>query len=130
MWFRQVSKFLWAKIIQLQLNQHVQEHNDHRIRYQKQSNLPSGSSADQFYRYPNKWDGVHCLIPVPVEDVDLLISRYVPDNLFVFCDPRVHHAATSSLDMVEIPLLTPKDGWAIFSTIIPVVEDLLTLDAE
>jgi hypothetical protein len=122
--FRQVSKFLWAKIVQLQLNKHVNEHRDHTIRSQN-INLPSGGSPYSFYRFPNQWEGSCCLIEIPQEDIDVLVSRYVPSDLFVFCDQRVHNAATVAMETIEVTDLTPKHGWNIFCEILPVIEELL-----
>jgi hypothetical protein len=64
------------------------------------------------------------MIPIPPEDIALLVQKYVPEDIFQFCAPDVHHAATSALYQLGNPKLEPTNAWNIFAQVLP-----LTLDA-
>ncbi|KAG8820853.1 hypothetical protein FRB91_006307 [Serendipita sp. 411] len=116
-----VGKFVWAKIVQTKLDQAVEEHSNHKIRKQKERNLPSGNCPKKFYMYPEEYGGTNWLIHIPEDDINLLVAKYVPEDLFFFCDNIIHHAATAALVEIGAPTLTPQNGWEIFSTILPIV---------
>jgi hypothetical protein len=117
---------VWAKIVQIQLDQQAALQAQHKIRSQPQRYLPSGDTSDQFYRFPEKFGGEPCLIKIPAEDIELLVATYVPTNLFVFCDQAVHDAATIALANEGLLPLTPQNGWAVFSQLLPIVTALLS----
>jgi hypothetical protein len=121
-WSRSVARFLWAKIVQNRLNEHERTHANHRIRKQRGRLLPTGGRPSQFYDNPEQWGGSPCLIPIPKEDIARLVAQYVPHNLFVFCDPAIHNAATDVLSNLGNPQLGPENGWDIFAHMVPLVK--------
>ncbi|CAG8511907.1 3469_t:CDS:2 [Acaulospora colombiana] len=121
-----VARFIWAKVVQNVLDRYAEEQANHKIRYQEESNLPTGGRPEQFYKHPERWAGVPCLIPVTPEVIADLVQQYVPENIFHFCPPDMHHAATSALLQLGNPTLMSDNAWDVFEAILPVVEGRLS----
>ncbi|PVG01305.1 hypothetical protein CPB86DRAFT_676292, partial [Serendipita vermifera] len=116
-----IACFIWAKVVQNLLDHYARGHEDHMIRYQAERNLPSGGQPGQFYRHPERWGGTQCLIPIPAEDIDMMVQQYVPDNIFHFCLPEIHTMATSALFWLGNLVLEKTNAWAIFMQVLSIV---------
>lgn len=119
---RGLARFIWGHVVQQKLNQHKEEHATHKIRTQKKRLLPSGGQPIQFYTNPEQYNGMDCLIAIPPEDIQLLVSEFIPDNLFYFCSEPLHNLATQALSQLGDPQLTVQTAWAIFSQLLPIVK--------
>jgi hypothetical protein len=120
--YRGLARYIWGKIVQLRLDQYKAEHADHKIRKQNNRLLPSGGRPRQFYENPERYNGMNSLIAIPSEDIQSLISQFVPADLFYFCSPTLHEAATDALFQLGNPELTVHSGWAVFSQVLPMVQ--------
>jgi hypothetical protein len=109
-------------VVQDALDQHKKFHaENHKIRSQAKRLLPSGGRAGQFYDHPEQYGGVQCLIPVPPEDIALLIETYVPHNIFHFCSDELHHATTGALVQLGNPPVKQETAWSIFAQVLAMV---------
>jgi hypothetical protein len=67
---------------------------------------------------------VQCLIPVPSEDIALLIETYVPHNLFHFCSDELHYATVDALVQLGNPPVTQETAWSIFAQVLAIVQPM------
>ncbi|KAJ7439477.1 hypothetical protein FB451DRAFT_1301899 [Mycena latifolia] len=113
-----VALWLWAKIVQLRLDNIKRENARHHVRYQRGKLLPTGGRIGEFYSHPEKWGGRDQLVPVDIAVVDRLIEQYTPPDLFQFgTDEMVAlcedlYKAVGSLDVSSV------NGWAVFTAMI------------
>jgi hypothetical protein len=61
------------------------------------------------------------LIPIPRDDIALLVQEYVPEAVFRFCSPEVQHAAIAALSEIGNPKVTVENAWMVFTAILPIV---------
>ncbi|KAF5309482.1 hypothetical protein D9619_012432 [Psilocybe cf. subviscida] len=74
--FMRISFWLWGRIVQLRLDEYLIEQNNHRVRYQKKSLLPSGGRRIDFYNHPEDYGGTNHLIKVDLGEIDALLAKY------------------------------------------------------
>ncbi|KII90163.1 hypothetical protein PLICRDRAFT_53263 [Plicaturopsis crispa FD-325 SS-3] len=113
--------WIWSQIVQLRLDLFVRERNAHKIRKQKNTYLPSGGSANDFYDFPGRWGGTDMLIPVDETEIDLLLAQHLPPRLFQFASEEGHALAELTFQKIGRPPLTVLTGWNVFRTMISAV---------
>ncbi|KAF5315640.1 hypothetical protein D9611_004975 [Ephemerocybe angulata] len=79
-----LARWLWAKIVQKQLDELLLEHQVHRVRYQAKILLPSGTRRIDMYSSPEDYGGMDKLIKIPAEDIDRLLAQWEDQSLFRF----------------------------------------------
>jgi hypothetical protein len=78
---RDLAAWIWGRVVQQRLDQHVYETNTHRIRKQKHTHLPSGGSRNDFYDFPEQYGMQNLLIQVEETDIDRLLDEHQPSTL-------------------------------------------------
>ncbi|KZT50872.1 hypothetical protein CALCODRAFT_423369, partial [Calocera cornea HHB12733] len=110
-----VSRWLWARLVQQELDKYVSERNACRIRRQRRVHLPTGDSPDEFWFHPEEWDMEDCLIAVPPEYTDQLIAEFSPQGLFQFVSDEMELACAELYVAVGSPKMSLLNIWEIYT---------------
>ncbi|KAJ7194165.1 hypothetical protein GGX14DRAFT_576656 [Mycena pura] len=114
-----VSIFVWAKAVQFCLDRHMEEHNRHRIRKQKNSCLPTGGRPIDFYQRPHEFGGRKQLIPVDMAVVDRLIKEHTPDDLEQMASTtEMEEVCQLAFKAIGAPEVSARNGWDVFRAMI------------
>lgn len=70
------------------------------------------------YTAPEKYGCTSQLIPIPSEDIDILIEEHVPDDLLSVLGKDVEDFCKGLWVGIGAPKLTAKHGWAIFADLL------------
>ncbi|PPR05257.1 hypothetical protein CVT24_008283 [Panaeolus cyanescens] len=109
-----LGQWLWAKIVQKQLDQLLIENQYHRVRGQLKTLLPSDARHIDIYTMPEDYGAQDQKIPIPSEDVDKLLAEYDDSSLFQFVSPELDILFTDLYSSIDTPALSPSVGWSIF----------------
>ena len=115
---RGVALWLWAKIVQLRLDNIKRENSRHHVRFQKNRLLPTGGTHGNFYRHPERWGGRDQLVPVDLTVVDSLIEKHMPPRLFQFGTDEMVALCESLYAGIGSPEVSAVNGWAVFTAMI------------
>ncbi|KAK7684325.1 hypothetical protein QCA50_012649 [Cerrena zonata] len=109
-------QWLWPPIVQTELDRFMQLWNNHRVRKQRKSHLPSGAPPDDVFARPQDYGGALYSTPVPQETLDALrqnisVSR---SEAFRWVDDTFCHAAEHVYCSIGSPYRDTANGWRIF----------------
>ncbi|KAJ7139311.1 hypothetical protein C8R44DRAFT_606323 [Mycena epipterygia] len=115
--------WIFVPLLQAQLDEFRLWWNHHRIRTQKDKNMPSGHVPYDALEHPQNYGGLACRIPVPQGAVDDLRKMLVED-----VDPRDAHLswftgefddlASRIYDKVGQPVLSLDTKWDVFQAML------------
>ncbi|KAJ7091599.1 hypothetical protein C8R44DRAFT_835770 [Mycena epipterygia] len=71
--------WLWPKIVQVSLDDFVEYWNNHKIRTQRNKQLPSGFSPNYIYDFPDKFGLTYFGVPAP-QDLVYALRENIPKN--------------------------------------------------
>ncbi|KZT47796.1 hypothetical protein CALCODRAFT_513588 [Calocera cornea HHB12733] len=108
------ARWVWARTVQLKLDQYMFEKNNMKIRQQKRSHLPCGHSPDQMWFHPHEYNLDNCLVPVPDYILDQLIELYTPVGLFEFVPPHVGEFLEGVYSRFGRPILNIHSAWNVY----------------
>ena len=121
---RDLAAWIWGRVVQQRLDQHVYETNAHRIRKQKNTHLPSGGSRNDFYDFPEQYGMQNLLIPVDEADIDHLLDKHRPPTLFQFASDQGEIVAEELYVRLGKPQLDVSSAWTIFRHMLDIIADL------
>lgn len=122
---RVLARWIWAQAVQKRLDEHVQQHNNHRIRLQKTS-LPSGVRPVDAYEHPENYGGwrprTELLNPALTQE---LVDRYVSKDLFQFGTAAEVAVMEGVYLAIGRPPIHVNNAWAIFAMMVNQVEFMM-----
>ncbi|KZT52241.1 hypothetical protein CALCODRAFT_531664 [Calocera cornea HHB12733] len=110
-----VARWLWARLVQKELDKYVVERNSARIRRQARVHLPTGDSPDEFWYHPEYWNMEQCLIPIPNDFIEELIRESTPPGLFQFVSDDMEVVCKELYGLVGCPALTLHNTWEVYT---------------
>jgi len=121
---RELAKWLWSTLIQLDLNKLKEQFNAHRVRYDHKKFLPSGISPMEAMARHQEFGATDCLVPVNIELIQHLKEALGGEELLRFVDTEFAAHCESVYDSLGSPLVTFVNAWEVFSEMLPhVFED-------
>ncbi|KAG8894760.1 hypothetical protein FRB99_001007 [Tulasnella sp. 403] len=120
-----VARWLWAIVIQKELEKLRVHFNDRRTRYQKKKAGPSGVAPSIAYALPGRFGGQQCLIPVDIPFVKQMMEELGGEDLIRFVPASYEEKATTALASLGLTTeaLNLQNIWDVFSEVVTVVED-------
>lgn len=110
--------WLWPKIVQHAVDEFIQYWNDHKTRKQKSSNLPSGTSPNLIFDFPENYGLINCgtRLAAPKEEVEALRAT-IPksrEKCFRWVSDDFKIAAETAYAQIGSPRIVHTSGWQIF----------------
>ncbi|KAF6748401.1 hypothetical protein DFP72DRAFT_992260 [Ephemerocybe angulata] len=106
--------FYWVfvPLIQTELDEFRTMWNQHKVRPQKEKEMPSGHTPADAFEYPEEYNGVDCLIKVPedTQEEEEWLSWYGTD----FAE-----LAEAAYEEIGSPELTLETAWTVFEEMAP-----------
>ncbi|TDL15499.1 hypothetical protein BD410DRAFT_845149 [Rickenella mellea] len=109
-------RWLWPKVLQVELDAFTEYWNSHRIRSQAAKTMPSGAVPSHVFRCPEDFGGERLAVPVPKDAIDALRAdlptsreecmRWVSDNFDI--------AAEVVYEQIGKPQFSVTTAWAVF----------------
>ncbi|KAF8152977.1 hypothetical protein B0H34DRAFT_754101 [Crassisporium funariophilum] len=116
---KETSNWIWFPLVQRELDKFTDYQNNHRIRPQKAKNLPSGGTPNEFYKNPDRWGGVSCLIPVDGQVLDQLIEGCEEGRrLMRHVDEDFEKIADQAYIAIGEPQITLQSAWEVFQALV------------
>jgi len=113
--------WIWPPLMQRELDKFRANSNSQRMRKQPDKILPSGTSPDTAYLFPENFGGVECLQPVDIHVVDQLLADLQPEKDAYMdwgVDPEFRNRVDSIYKLqLRSPAITMETVWVIFSAI-------------
>jgi len=98
--------------------------NNHKTRYQKRSNLPSGTTPNFIYDFPQNFGLKHCGVKISREDIDAL-RLTIPrsrEECFQWVSTEFDMAASAAYVQCGSPQLDHTVGWKIFIDMVKILK--------
>lgn len=123
--YRNLFKWLWPQILQIQLDKFVDYWNNHRVRFQADKPNISGTSPRHAFICPESFGAQDCRIDVEQRTLDALraeipVSR---KDAMRWVDDVFAEEAQSAYEQIGSPVLIPTAGWIVFQDILAVLQD-------
>ena len=122
MFIRELCRWLWAKLLQKELDKMVEFRNGAMMRKDKNKPGPSGMSRNQAFSLPESWGGINCLLGIP--DMAVIHEMKVKlggERLLAFSTPEFGDHAQQVFDSLNIKSFSFSSVWAIFETMVPLL---------
>ncbi|KAJ7105543.1 hypothetical protein C8R44DRAFT_942644, partial [Mycena epipterygia] len=113
--------WLWPKIVQVSLDDFVEYWNNHKIRTQRNKQLPSGFSPNYIYDFPDKFGLTYFGVPAPQDLVDALREN-IPKNrkeCYRWVSDEFEVKAWEAYYTIGAPKFVLTEGWTIFCQMLP-----------
>ncbi|KAF8156751.1 hypothetical protein B0H34DRAFT_808164 [Crassisporium funariophilum] len=113
-------KWLWPRILQVQLDVFVEFWNNHRIRFQSKKSNVSGTTPRQAFTVPQLFGGKDCRIVVDQTTIDALRAE-IPvscEDAMRWVDDEFAFQAQVVYEAIGSPTLVPLSGWTIFAQLL------------
>lgn len=119
--FRELCRWLWAKLIRKTLKQFMKERNGFKSRKDTTKAGPSGMSRNTAFKFPEKWGGKDCLLPVDVNVIREIKKEMGGDQLLAFSTPEFAKSAEAAYESLNVQDLTFENVWPVFRDLYPLV---------
>ncbi|KAJ6505054.1 hypothetical protein C8R45DRAFT_923360 [Mycena sanguinolenta] len=119
--------WIFIPLLQAQLDEYRLYWNHHRVRTQKDKNMPSGHVPADAFDHPQNFGGIDCRIQIPqaaVDDMRKMITAEV--------GPRGDHLSWFSAEFDELaeriytqigkPSLSLQTAWDVFQKMVPLID--------
>ncbi|KAJ7856075.1 hypothetical protein B0H14DRAFT_2352896, partial [Mycena olivaceomarginata] len=124
--------WIFVPLLQAKLEEFRIWWNHHRVRPQKEKNMPSGHVPADAFDHPQNFGGLDCLIEVPQTAVDDLRNMMTED-----VGPRDTHLSWFTAEFDELaenvykqirkPTLSLESAWGVFEKILRPMADIIEL---
>ncbi|EJD48198.1 hypothetical protein AURDEDRAFT_113053 [Auricularia subglabra TFB-10046 SS5] len=115
---QQIARWVWGQVVQHELDRYVESWNNHRIRKQKRTKLPSGGTPNDFFYSPWDYNGQNFLVRVDASLIDDMLDEYTPPNLYQWASPPIQEHCERAYGALGSPTLDLAVAWPIIRTII------------
>ncbi|KAG6858675.1 hypothetical protein C0995_014799, partial [Termitomyces sp. Mi166 len=119
--YRELCRWLWAKLIRKVLKQFIKERNTFKSRKNSNKPGPSGMSRTTALKFPEQWGGKNCLLPIDVDVICKMKKEMGGDQLLAFSTSEFAERVEAAYATLEVQDLTFENVWPIF-------KDLYSLD--
>ncbi|KZT53195.1 hypothetical protein CALCODRAFT_413449, partial [Calocera cornea HHB12733] len=113
-----VARWLWARLVQQELDKYAMERNSARIRRQARVHLPTGDTPNEFWYHPDCWSMENCLIPVAEEHIEQLLRENTPPGLFQFVSDEMELVCSELYVAVGSPVLSILSTWDVYTRMV------------
>lgn len=117
--------WIWPPIVQGELDAFARYWNTHKVRKQKDKNMPSGATPTDIFTSPEAYGGGSFTIPVPNEAVSQLRSTIGTSRKVVFqwpgVDAEFDRMAYRVYEELGSPELVSTSGWTVFMSMAPLL---------
>jgi len=124
--FRDLFYWVFPPLVQAKLDEFKMYWNNHRVRSQKNKNMPSGHVPMNAFSNPSEFLGVQCKIPVPSEAVQVMRALAIEET-----GPREDWVGDDFRKIVDdaylrlgSPALTLENAWEVFTALSDVIHTL------
>ncbi|KAJ7769746.1 hypothetical protein B0H14DRAFT_2402474, partial [Mycena olivaceomarginata] len=124
--------WIFVPLLQAKLEEFRIWWNHHRVRLQKEKNMPSGHVPADAFDHPQNFGGLDCLIEVPQTAVDDLRNMMTED-----VGPRDTHLSWFTAEFDELaenvykqigkPTLSLESAWGVFEKMLRPMADIIEL---
>jgi hypothetical protein len=129
---RPLFYWIFVPLLQAKLEEFRIWWNHHRVRPQKEKNMPSGHVPADAFDHPQNFGGLDCLIEVPQTAVDDLRNMMTED-----VGPRDTHLSWFTAEFDELaenvykqigkPTLSLESAWGVFEKMLRPMADIIEL---
>jgi hypothetical protein len=120
----ELGAWLWSKVLQRMLDDHMEAMNGKLVRKDKTKAGPSGMSRNEAFSLPHLWDCCDCLLPLSpeqLETVEELKEAMGGEKLLEFVLEKFSERARQVYNGLNIRNLTSKNAWDVFHHMYPLV---------
>ncbi|KAJ7231516.1 hypothetical protein C8J57DRAFT_1580727 [Mycena rebaudengoi] len=126
----QLFYWIFVPLLQAQLEEFRIWWNHHRVRSQKEKNMPSGHVPYDALDHPQNYGGMDCRIPVPqaaVDDLRQMVTEDVGprDAHLSWYSAEFHVLADQVYAEIGRPTLSVDTAWDVFQTMLEPVANLI-----
>ncbi|KAF8991416.1 hypothetical protein BDQ17DRAFT_1370782 [Cyathus striatus] len=114
-------QWLWPKLIQQELDELLVKFNSHRIRFDHNKKLPSGTSPNAAYSLFEKYGVEDCGTEVDMEVICHLKDKIGSKDLIRFVSEEYEHKAQGIYDTLNISKLSFDNIWNVYSEMLMMV---------
>ncbi|KAF9004997.1 hypothetical protein BDQ17DRAFT_1408386 [Cyathus striatus] len=114
-------QWLWPKLIQQELDELLVKFNSHRVRFDHNKKLPSGTSPNAAYSLFEKYGAEDCGTEVDTEVIRHLKDKIGGKDLIRFVSEEYEHKAQGIYDTLNISKLSFDNIWNVYSEMLTMV---------
>ncbi|KAJ6480196.1 hypothetical protein C8R45DRAFT_933130 [Mycena sanguinolenta] len=124
--------WIFVPLLQAQLDEFCVYWNNHRVRTQKDKNMPSGHVPADAFSHPGNYGGLDCRIHVPpaaVEDMRNILTAEVgpKDEHLSWFGAEFGQVAQGIYEQIGKPTLSLETAWDVFQKMVPLIADVVEL---
>ncbi|KAJ6452513.1 hypothetical protein C8R45DRAFT_945743 [Mycena sanguinolenta] len=124
--------WIFVPLLQAQLDEFCVYWNNHRVRTQKDKNMPSGHVPADAFSHPANYGGLDCRIHVPpaaVEDMRNILTAEVgpKDEHLSWFGAEFGQVAQGIYEQIGKPTLSLETAWDVFQKMVPLIADVVEL---
>lgn len=124
LWYNsQLFYWIWPPVIQTELDQYRNSWNNHTVRSQKNKQMPSGSTPQNFLTLPENYGGQYCAIPVDRAFIQQLRER-IPvsrEEAMRWVSDEFAALAGDVYDEIGSPVISLTTAWTVFQQMEPLL---------
>ncbi|KAG8893578.1 hypothetical protein FRB99_001859, partial [Tulasnella sp. 403] len=109
-----LADWLWVPLIQKEVNNYVDQFNDHVVRKQMEKVGPSNCSPNYAFDHPGEYGGVNNYIPLDVNVIDSLREGHAGERAVRFFPPWAEQIAAGLFQSAGLPQVTVDNAWTTF----------------
>ncbi|KAJ7194877.1 hypothetical protein GGX14DRAFT_678051 [Mycena pura] len=113
--------WIFAPLIQAELDEFAEWWNNHRVRHQHEKIMPSGHVPAHAMQYPELFDALDCQIKVPQQAVDMLCEELTREEgpvsqfqAWPGLTAEFDERASAAYEEIGAPSLTMAKAWDVF----------------
>ncbi|KAF7371791.1 hypothetical protein MVEN_00035800 [Mycena venus] len=124
--------WIFVPLLQAQLDEFCLWWNQHRVRTQKDKNMPSGHVPSDAFDHPQNFGGLDCRIPVPqaaVDDMRKMITEEIGprDAHLSWFNPEFGQLAEAIYTQIGEPALSLETAWDVFQNMLKPMAEVIEL---
>ncbi|KAF7371801.1 hypothetical protein MVEN_00036800 [Mycena venus] len=124
--------WIFIPLLQAQLDAFRIYWNHHRVRSQKDKNMPSGHVPADAFNHPQNFGGLECRIPIPkaaVNDMRKMITEEIGprDAHLSWFNPEFGQLAEAIYTQIGEPALSLETAWDVFQNMLKPMAEVIEL---
>lgn len=116
-----LAYWIWKPLIEAELNEYVEQANDHRVRKQNEKRGPSGVSATIAFDHPEQLGGVDCLVAVDSAYIDSLLANHKGAEMIKFWSDGFDLVAHEVFGQIGSPSIQFRNAWHVWASMCPLL---------
>ncbi|KAG6875105.1 hypothetical protein C0992_005191, partial [Termitomyces sp. T32_za158] len=116
---QELCRWLWAKLLRKTLKLFMKERNSFKSRKDHNKPGPSGMSRNVAFKFPERWGGKNCLLPVDIDIIREIKKEMGGDQLLAFSVPEFAERAEAAYTKLQIQDLMFENVWPVFKDLYP-----------